>query len=119
MTVPHPIPYQGSKRNIAPDILGYFPPKVHALHEPFAGSAAVSLAAAARGLAEQYWLNDLNKPLMDLWATISTLPTRSPNSMRRSGRINCPIPAPFTMRSETSSMQPPDRTVFCISSYGV
>lgn len=74
MTVPHPIPYQGSKRNIAPDILRYVPAKVHTFHEPFAGSAAVSLAAAARGLAEHYWLNDLNKPLVDLWAMIINSP---------------------------------------------
>ncbi|MBI3922664.1 MAG: DNA adenine methylase, partial [Armatimonadetes bacterium] len=74
MTVPHPIPYQGSKRNIAPDILRYIPANVHTFHEPFAGSAAVSLAAAARGLAEHYWLNDLNKPLVDLWSMIINSP---------------------------------------------
>ncbi len=74
MTVPHPIPYQGSKRNIATDILRYVPAKVHTFHEPFAGSAAVSLAAAARGLAEHYWLNDLNKPLVDLWSMIINSP---------------------------------------------
>jgi len=74
MTVPHPIPYQGSKRNIAPDILRYVPSKAHTFHEPFAGSAAVSLAAAARGLAEQYWLNDLNKPLVELWSMIINSP---------------------------------------------
>jgi hypothetical protein len=28
MRVPHPIPYQGSKRNLAPAILGYFPERV-------------------------------------------------------------------------------------------
>ncbi len=70
MRVPHPIPYQGSKRNIARKILRFFPHAIHTLHEPFAGSAAVSLAAAARGRARDYWLNDLNKPLMDLWRVI-------------------------------------------------
>lgn len=68
--VPHPIPYQGSKRNIAPEILRYFPEKMETLQEPFAGSAAITLAAAARGLARKYWLNDLNKPLMGLWEKI-------------------------------------------------
>lgn len=70
MTVPHPIPYQGSKRNLAPQILCYFPIGVHALIEPFAGSGAISLAAATKDLAKRYHLNDLNKPLMDLWNQI-------------------------------------------------
>jgi DNA adenine methylase len=74
--VPHPIPYQGSKRNLAPAILGYFPGQIGTLFEPFAGSAAVTLAAAARGLAERYVINDLNKPLMELWRAIVETPTQ-------------------------------------------
>ncbi len=35
--VPHPIPYQGSKRNLAPAILGYLPERVGTQIEPFAG----------------------------------------------------------------------------------
>lgn len=67
MTVPHPIPYQGSKRSLAPVILCYFPQSVHRLIEPFAGSAAVSLAAAQSGKASHFLLNDLNVSLMNLW----------------------------------------------------
>jgi len=69
-TLPHPIPYQGSKRNLASEILHYFPPEVRTLYEPFAGSAAITIAAAANGLANRYHLNDLNRPLMDLWREI-------------------------------------------------
>ncbi|MBM3879048.1 MAG: TIR domain-containing protein [Verrucomicrobia bacterium] len=47
MRVPHPIPYQGSKRNLAPAILGYFPERVGTLIEPSAGSAALGLASAS------------------------------------------------------------------------
>ena len=47
MRIPHPIPYQGSKRGIAEAILAYFPQHVTRLIEPFAGSAAVTLAAAS------------------------------------------------------------------------
>ena len=36
------------------------------LVEPFCGSAAVSIAAAARGRAKEFWLNDFNKPLAEL-----------------------------------------------------
>ena len=42
--------------------------------EPFAGSAAVSLAAAFRRKAESFWLNDAHKPLMRLWREILKRP---------------------------------------------
>ncbi len=72
--VPHPIPYQGSKRNLADDILRYFPRDFTTLYEPFAGSAAITIAAAVNGLGRQYHINDLNKPLMDLWQVIIESP---------------------------------------------
>ena len=75
VTVPHPIPYQGSKRNLAVEILRYFPPKFSTRSdEPFAGSAAMTIAAAANGLGNHYHINDLNKPLMDLWRAIIETP---------------------------------------------
>jgi len=64
--IPHPIQYQGSKRGLAPWILRYLPVQMERLVEPFAGSAALSIACAARGRAKNYWLNDLNKPLAEL-----------------------------------------------------
>jgi DNA adenine methylase len=63
----HPVPYQGSKRRLAPQILAHFPATVATLYEPFAGSAAVSLAAARYGRAERFHLNDSLRPLMELW----------------------------------------------------
>lgn len=70
MKVPHPIPYQGSKRNLATQILAYFPQHIEMLIEPFAGSGAITLAAAARGLVESFLLNDLNEPLIQVWRMI-------------------------------------------------
>ena len=58
MKVPQPFPYQGSKRNLAPAILRYFPEGVATLIEPFAGSAAITLSAAAQGLAHEFVIND-------------------------------------------------------------
>jgi DNA adenine methylase len=75
-TVPHPIPYQGSKRNLAADILRYFPQKFATLCEPFAGSAAITIAAAVNRLGQRYHINDLNKPLMELWRAIIETPER-------------------------------------------
>jgi len=73
--IPHPFPYQGSKRGIAQHILRYFPNEVNCLIEPFCGAAAVSIAVAAHGLSKSFWLNDLNVPLMSLWQEILERPT--------------------------------------------
>jgi DNA adenine methylase len=74
MNIPHPIPYQGSKRGLAAKILDYFPNDVEMLVEPFAGSAAISLAAALMKKAKRFHLNDLNKPLIDLIEKIVNSP---------------------------------------------
>ena len=68
--VPQPIPYQGSKRQIAPTILQHFPGTVSRLVEPFAGSAALSIAVAARRRADRFWINDAHSPLIKLWREI-------------------------------------------------
>src|SRR3989304_9482966 len=74
MNVPHPIPYQGSKRHLALEILRYFPHDARRLIEPFAGSAAVSRAAAYYRKARSFPLNDINAPLIDLWKKILSEP---------------------------------------------
>jgi DNA adenine methylase len=67
MSIPQPIPYQGSKRQLAPAIAGYFPVNAQRLIEPFAGSAALSVYSAHTGKIHQFWLNDINEPLIRLW----------------------------------------------------
>ena len=74
MRVPHPVPYQGSKRKLTPAILACFPLGSPRLIEPFAGSAAVTLAAAARGKASRFVIGDLNAPLMCLWRAMIEAP---------------------------------------------
>ena len=73
-TVPHPFPYQGSKRSICDRILAHVPACTGRLVEPFCGSAAVSLAVAAHGRAKRFWLNDANAPLIALWREILERP---------------------------------------------
>ncbi|MCO6455111.1 MAG: DNA adenine methylase [Pirellulaceae bacterium] len=68
--LPQPIPYQGSKRQIAPAILEHLPTTISRLVEPFAGSAALSMAAAARRTCDRFWINDAHAPLMRLWREI-------------------------------------------------
>ena len=72
--LPHPIQYQGSKRNLAPLILPYLPHKVKRLVEPFAGTAAISIAAAARNISQTFWMNDVNTPLIELLQLIVEFP---------------------------------------------
>ena len=73
-SIPHPIQYQGSKRNLASVILQYVPKDVNCLIEPFSGSAAISIAVAARQMAKSYLINDLNKPLAELLRLIVEFP---------------------------------------------
>ncbi|MEW6353279.1 MAG: Dam family site-specific DNA-(adenine-N6)-methyltransferase [Pseudomonadota bacterium] len=82
-SIPHPIQYQGSKRNLAPVILRYVPANIDCLIEPFAGSAAISIAVAAHGAAKHYRINDLNKPLAELLQLIVERPAEVASSYER------------------------------------
>lgn len=65
-TTPHIVQYQGSKRKLAPQILQYMPQHIERLVEPFAGMAAISIAVATEHRADKFYINDLNKPLMEM-----------------------------------------------------
>ena len=67
---PHVIPYQGSKRKLAAEIIKYMPNNLNCLYEPFAGSAAITLAAASNKLARSFVISDKLEPLADLWLMI-------------------------------------------------
>ncbi|MDY7011694.1 MAG: DNA adenine methylase [Planctomycetota bacterium] len=74
--VPHPFPYQGSKRKLAGQIIACIPSGIERLVEPFAGSAAITLAAAYRRRANHFLINDIHEPLIDLWNAIIHHPHR-------------------------------------------
>lgn len=82
MIAPHPIPYQGSKRRLAAAILRHAPP-ARRLVEPFAGSAAITLAAAARGLAGRFFIADRLAPLAALWRAILERPAATARRYER------------------------------------
>jgi DNA adenine methylase len=72
---PHFLPYQGSKRLLAPRILATVQGRRFArVIEPFAGSGAVTLAAAHADLADRYLLGESLKPLADLWSQVLSEP---------------------------------------------
>lgn len=69
--IPQAFPYQGSKRALVSQILSLFPDDgVDDLIEPFAGSAAISVAARKYQMARQVTLSDVNAPLISLWGRI-------------------------------------------------
>ena len=75
-TTPHIVQYQGSKRNLAPQILRYIPQKFNRLIEPFAGMAAITIAVSSQNRADRYLLNNLNKPLVNILEESITNPQR-------------------------------------------
>ena len=80
VSLPHPIQYQGSKRNLASDILSFLPSRVERFVEPFTGTAAVSIAVISSHISQNFWLNDLNKPLIDLLELIIERPDEIANA---------------------------------------
>jgi DNA adenine methylase len=73
--VPHPISYQGSKRRLAPQILALVPGEYERLIEPFAGSGALTLAAAQCEKAHKFLMGDALAPLALLWTSIVNTPS--------------------------------------------
>jgi DNA adenine methylase len=77
MTIPHPIPYQGSKRRLAKDICHYIPKNIDTLYEPFAGSAAITLYCARHNLASRFVIGDTLPSLIELWRNIVNKPEQT------------------------------------------
>ena len=75
--LPHPIPYQGSKRKLAPLIASYLPKGIKTLYEPFAGSAAMTIYAARHGIAERFVIGDSLEPIVQLLRRIVEEPERT------------------------------------------
>lgn len=75
MKAPHIIPYQGSKRKLASQILNLVGYEVSGtFYEPFAGSAALTLSAASLGIGKKYVIGDKYSPLIELWKLIIESP---------------------------------------------
>lgn len=74
--IPHVIPYQGSKRKLSQEILSYMNFEIDTLYEPFVGSGAITLAAAANNKAKKFVVADKLEPLAELWNWIVTNPDR-------------------------------------------
>lgn len=76
-TLPHPIPYQGSKRKLAPIIDRYLPRSIGTFYEPFAGSAAMTIYAAYHRRAERFVVADSLESMVSLLRSIVENPEQT------------------------------------------
>ena len=81
--LPHPIPYQGSKRRLAPAIATYLPRSIETFYEPFAGSAALTIHIAHYSRARRFVLADSLEPLVVLLRSIVEAPRRTSADYRK------------------------------------
>lgn len=117
-SVPHPIPYQGSKRLLAPAILAHIPSgRGTRLVEPFAGSAAVTLAAAANKRFDSYLIADVLQPLAEIWRRIIVDPAPLADEyeslwLRERQR---PIDAFYEIRTEFNEDRQPAKLLYLLA----
>jgi len=116
--VPHPIPYQGSKRRLADAILSHVPAgQFTRLVEPFAGSAAVTLAAASKGIFRSYVIGDALEPLTRLWQAIIDNPAmvaEQYEGLWLRERAS-PIHAYYEIRSEFNADRSPAKLLYLLA----
>ena len=115
---PHPIPYQGSKRLLAPAILSFIRKgDFTRLIEPFAGSAAITLAAAKRDLFAEYIIADVLRPLTDIWRAVIDNPKKLSEGYRslwESQRKADPSQRFNQIRAEFNNDQDPAKLLYLL-----
>ncbi len=114
---PHVIPYQGSKRKLAKDILSYMDFDIDTLYEPFVGSGAITLAAAANSKAQKFVIADKLEPLANLWKMIIENPMRlaSEYSSCWNAQLDDPVSYFKKMREEYSKSRSPSILLYLIA----
>lgn len=115
---PHVIPYQGSKRKLANDILSHLGDfSVDRVYEPFAGSAAITLAAAANGIGSSYVIGDKYPVLIELWDLIVNEPDRVAREYSEiwNGQLNSNNEYYFTIRDDFNKDFDPVKFLYLIA----
>jgi DNA adenine methylase len=116
-SVAHPIPYQGSKRRLATAILSHIPANQYTcLIEPFAGSAAITLAAVSRHMFSSYVIADALQPLIELWNMIiaDPVPVADEYSNLWHRERDKPIEAYYEIRSEFNIDRNPIKLLYLL-----
>jgi len=117
-SVPHPIPYQGSKRRLAAAILSYIPAnRYERLVEPFAGSAAVTLAAAYSKRCSSYVIGDALEPLIRLWQSVIENPKSIADQYEAlwNRERQKPIAAYYEVRAEFNVDREPAKLLYLLA----
>lgn len=117
-SVPHPIPYQGSKRRLASAILSHVEPgRYERLVEPFAGSAAVTLAAATSMKFKYFEIGDRLEPLVMLWQAIIENPEGIANEYERHWKRERerPIDEFYTIRAQFNEDHDPAKLLYLLT----
>lgn len=116
--VPHPIPYQGSKRRLATAILSHISAAQYTrLVEPFAGSAAVTLAAASREMFASYVIGDALEPLTRVWKLVLSDPGKLADEYETlwNRERQRPIEAFYEIRSEFNLNRNPAKLLYLLA----
>ena len=114
---PHVIPYQGSKRKLAEDILSYMDFEIDTLYEPFVGSGAITLAAAANKKANKFVVADKLEPLAELWKLIIDYPERLTEEYSRLWNEQLPDPAAYyrKVRDDFNKTKSPSDLLYLVA----
>ena len=116
--VPHPIPYQGSKRRLAAAILSHVEEcRYERLVEPFAGSAAVTLAAAKWKKFRRFEIADRLEPLVMLWRGIIDEPESIASEYERlwNQERKRPIDEFYEIRSQFNGDRDPAKLLYLLA----
>ncbi|HEY7951348.1 MAG TPA: DNA adenine methylase, partial [Solirubrobacteraceae bacterium] len=104
--LPHPIPYQGSKRQLARRILSVLSSsRFGTFYEPFAGSAALTIAACAADTAERFVIGDTLEPLTELWTQILSAPDALADEYERIWSAQLADPAAHYLKTRAAFNQ--------------
>ncbi|MGA2217405.1 MAG: DNA adenine methylase [Terracidiphilus sp.] len=117
-SVPHPIPYQGSKRRLAAAILSHVEAgRYEKFVEPFAGSAAVTLAAASRMTFRRFEIGDRLEPLVRLWQAIIDDPDSIANEYERLWNLERirPIDEFYAIRLQFNEDRDPAKLLYLLA----
>lgn len=115
--VPHAIPYQGSKRKLADKILSYINFDFDTLYEPFVGSGAITIAAAASKKANKFVISDKLEPLTKLWDLIVNNPEKLTNEYSTLWNEQLSDPANYykKIRSEFNVNKSPSHLLYLVA----
>ncbi len=116
-TVPHVIPYQGSKRKLAETILSYMEFAIETLYEPFVGSGAITLATAVEGKAKGFVIGDKLDALAELWKIIVENPDKLAEDYSHLWNSQLEDPAKYFLkvRGEFNETKEPAKLLYLIA----